>query len=94
MKMKPIYVWLLAAIGALVFASTASVARQPLPNCDRHHTTTPCQVTLHGSFYARTGHEGAVITPVHSEFGRDYIGTDPDPRIGFQLRRDPGLDRL
>jgi hypothetical protein len=99
--MKKICVLALAAIGALLLveapswgkldvASCARNSRQPATRCHIVRHNNPYGMTVGGNIYERVN--SAIYSPGfgHSRF---YYGTDPDPRIVFELHRDPSWAR-
>jgi len=95
--MKKIYVLALAAIGALLLIEGSSWGKLDVAACGRNsrHSATRCRVAHHhnpygmallGNIYGQA--DGAIYSP-----GSFYYGTDPDPRIVFELHRDPSWAR-
>jgi hypothetical protein len=102
--MKKIYALVLAAIGSLLLIAGSSWGKLQVANCGRHSATTRCHAVHHnnhygmalrGNIYGQAVNERvggpALIYPVGSP--PFYYGTDPDPRIVFELHRDPGWGR-
>jgi len=97
--MKKIYVLALAAIGALLLIEGSSWGKLDVAACGRHsrHSATRCHVAHHnnpygmalrGNIYGQA--DSAIYSPGSVPF---YYGTDPDPRIVFELHRDPSWAR-
>jgi hypothetical protein len=97
--MKKIYVLALAAVGVLLLIASSSWGKLHIATCGKHsaHSATRCHVphhnnlyglTLRGNIYGQAVSESAIYFP-----GGSYYGTDPDPRIVFELHRDPGFMR-
>jgi hypothetical protein len=97
--MKKICILALAAIGGLFLIEAPSWGKLDVANCGTRHAATRCHVTHHNSAYGMTV-RGNIYGPIGSTiyspgFGhsRYYYGTDPDPRIVFELHRDPSWAR-
>jgi hypothetical protein len=105
--MKKIYFLAFAAIGLLLLIEGPSLGKLQVASCGRHsaaHSASRCHIVHHnnqygmalrGNIYAQADSERAfssgLIYPVGSP--PFYYGTDPDPRIVFELHRDPGWGR-
>jgi hypothetical protein len=99
--MKKICILALAAIGALVLVEAPSWGKLDLASCGRNsrHAATRCHVAHHNNPYGMTA-RGNIYGQAGSTFyspgygnSRFYYGTDPDPRIVFELHRDPSYAR-
>jgi hypothetical protein len=97
--MKKICILALAAIGALLLIEAPSWGKLDVANCGRRHAATRCHIAHHDNPYGMTA-RGNIYGRVDSSsyvpsFGnsRFYYGTDPDPRILFELHRDPSYAR-
>ena len=99
--MKKIYVLALAAIGVLLLIEGSSWGKLHVATCGRHpgHSATRCHVAHHnnhyrmairGNVYGQADDQSAIYPAGYVPF---YYGTDPDPRIVFELHRDPGFMR-
>lgn len=99
--MKKICILALAAIGGLLIIEAPSWGKLDVASCGRNsrHQATRCHVvrpnnpygmTVGGNIYERA--KSSIYSP---GFGtsRYYYGTDPDPRIVFELHRDPSWAR-
>jgi hypothetical protein len=99
--MKKICVWALAAIGALLLVEAPSWGKLNLATCgsNSRHAATRCHIAHHNNPYGMTARGnifGRTDSTIYSPgFGnaRFYYGTDPDPRIVFELHRDPSYAR-
>jgi hypothetical protein len=99
--MNRICVLALAAIGALLLVEAPSWGKLDVASCGRNsgHQATRCHVVHHNNAYGMTVrgniYERANSTIYSPGFGnsRFYYGTDPDPRIVFELHRDPSWAR-
>jgi hypothetical protein len=97
--MKRIWILALAAIGALLLIEAPSWGKLDVANCGTRHAATRCHVAHHNNPYGMAGRGniyGRTDTTVYSpgvSNSRFYYGTDPDPRIVFELRRDPSYAR-
>jgi hypothetical protein len=99
--MKKICVLALAAIGALLLIEAPSWGKLDVASCARNsrHTATRCHVAHHNNPYGMTargniyGRADSTIYSPGSGNSRFYYGTDPDPRIVFELHRDPSYLR-
>jgi hypothetical protein len=97
--MKRIWILALAAIGALLLIEAPSWGKLDVANCGTRHAATRCHVAHHNNPYGmatRGNIYGRTDTTVYSpgvDNSRFYYGTDPDPRIVFELRRDPSYAR-
>jgi hypothetical protein len=100
--MNKIYVLVLAAIGLLLLIAGPSLGKLHVANCGKHsasHAATRCHISHHRDLYRMAlranvyaqADEYDAIYPVGSP--PFYYGTDPDPRIRFELHRDPGWAR-
>jgi len=96
--MNKIYVLVLAAIGSLLLIEGPSWGRLQVANCGRH-SATRCHVVHHNNHYAKVlrgniyGQADNESDLGSSPWSGVYYGSDPDPRIAFELRRDPGWSR-
>jgi hypothetical protein len=99
--MKKICVLTLAAIGGLLLIEAPSWGKLDVASCARNsrHAGTRCHVahhnnpygmTVRGNIYGQVG--GTIYSPGYGN-SRFYYGTDPDPRIVFELHRDPSWAR-
>jgi hypothetical protein len=98
--MKKVCMLALAAIGALLLVEAPSWGKLDVANCGRtSRPTTRCHVahhnnpygmTIRGNIYERL--ESTIYSPGFGH-SRYYYGTDPDPRIVFELHRDPSWAR-
>jgi len=95
--MKKIYVLALAAVGALLLIEGSSWGKLDVAACGRNSRATRCHVAHHhnpygmalrGNIYGQA--YGAIYSPGSVPF---YYETDPDPRIVFELHRDPSWAR-
>ena len=99
--MKKICVLALAAIGGLLLIEAPSWGKLDVASCSRNsrHPATRCHVVHHNNPYSMTVggsiYERVKSTIYSAGFGnsRFYYGTDPDPRIVFELHRDPSYAR-
>jgi hypothetical protein len=98
---KKICLWALGAIGALLLVEAPSWGKLDVASCSRNsrHAATRCHVAHHNNPYGMTV-GGNIYERINSTiyppgFGnsRFYYGTDPDPRIVFELHRDPSWAR-
>jgi hypothetical protein len=105
--MKGIFILALGAIGLFFLIEGPSLGKLQVASCGRHsaaHSAARCHIVHHnnhygialrGNIYGQAGSERAVgsglIYPVGSS--PFYYGSDPDPRIVFELHRDPGWGR-
>src|SRR5215471_3627599 len=98
--MKKICILALAAIGALLLVEAPSWGKLDVASCrgNSRHATTRCHVAHHNNPYGMTvrgniyGRFDSTILPGYDN-SRFYYGTDPDPRIVFELHRDPSYTR-
>ena len=99
--MKKICVLALAAIGALLLVEAPSWGKLDIAGCSRNsrYPATRCHVVHHNNAYGMTvrgniyGQADSNIYPPGYGSSRFYYGTDPDPRIVFELHRDPSWAR-
>jgi hypothetical protein len=101
--MKKIYVLALAAVGALLLIEGSSWGKLDVAACGRNsrHSATRCHVAHHhnpygmalrGNIYGQA--DGAIYSYGYSHGPIPfYSETDPDPRIAFELHRDPSWAR-
>jgi hypothetical protein len=97
--MKNICILALAAIGALLLVEAPSWGKLDVANCGTRHTATRCHVAHHNNAYGMTARgnvygraDSTIYSPGYGN-SRFYYGTDPDPRIVFELHRDPSYAR-
>ena len=91
--MKKIYVLALAAVGALLLIEGSSWGKLDVAACGRHSRATRCHVTHHHNPYGMAL-RGNIYGQAYGAIpGSVYYETDPDPRIVFELHRDPSWAR-
>jgi hypothetical protein len=99
--MKKICILALAAIGALLLVEAPSWGKLDVASCGRNsrHATTRCHAAHHNNPYGMTVRgnsygqaDSTIYSPGYGN-SRFYYGTDPDPRIAFELHRDPSYAR-
>lgn len=99
--MKKICYLALAAVGALliieapswgklVVATCGGNSRHPATRCHVVHHNNPYGMAVGGNSYERSN--SSIYSPGFGN-SRYYYGTDPDPRIVFELHRDPSWAR-